>query len=367
MAGMNNHNERLNNVLNADPDLKHLNHRYSAFDGENYKSNLRTDIEGHISINDVSIKKNNVLAIEHLMTFSPDFIDLKKKEDEKGSHTLSGSSTDIKKWEDFKKSSLKWLRDRYGKDNIVNISIHYDEKTPHIHAYAVPIKEKTVKWKNKSGEGEKSVKSLCARDYLGGKDKMRDMQDSFHSSVAHLGLERGKKGSLAKHEHIQKYYDRVNEANEVEKDIDKFQVKSPDQFELSQAPMFGKDKWKEEEENRINNLLETAKNEAIGEFKAEFEGEIERTIESRKQTSVLKAKTSRLSNDLSKSNEKLVLERKRLEEASKGLKRKDKTINSWKRTVKDALIHKDPEAQQALLNAVNPPEQKQSKDKGRSM
>jgi len=37
---------------------------------------------------------------------------------------------------------------------------------------------------------------------------MREMQDDFALVMSDLGLERGKKGSNAKHEHIQKYYTR---------------------------------------------------------------------------------------------------------------------------------------------------------------
>ena len=33
----------------------------------------------------------------------------------------------------------KWLEERHGKENIVAISIHHDETTPHLVAYAVPI------------------------------------------------------------------------------------------------------------------------------------------------------------------------------------------------------------------------------------
>ncbi len=362
MSGMQRHNDRTNNVKNADTDLTHLNHTYS----QSKTGDLRTDIENRIALEGVKTKKNSVLAIEHLITFSPDFVNFEKRKKD-DSYTISSKvKGDAKKWDEFKKSANKWLIETYGKGNIVNMSIHYDEKTPHIHAYVVPIVEKEKKWKNKAGEGVKTVSTLCARDYLGGKDKMRAMQDNFHSAVEHLGLERGKKGSVAKHEHVQKYYERVNEANKVEKDIQQFQLKEQNQVQLSDFPLFGfgREEWKKDEEIRINSMIETARSEAVEEFKAEFEGEIERTIESRKEQSNLRGETRRLSKDVSQANDKLVLERKRGEEGLKKLRAKDKTINAWKETVKEALINQNPKAHQKLLNAVNPPEQKQSKGKG---
>ena len=36
----------------------------------------------------------------------------------------------------------KWLKDKHGSENVVGLSIHRDETTPHLVAYVVPIDEK---------------------------------------------------------------------------------------------------------------------------------------------------------------------------------------------------------------------------------
>jgi hypothetical protein len=361
MAGMNNHNHRLNNVMNADKDLSYLNTHYSAFQIDDQRGDLRTDIEGHIYTNDVKTKKNSVLAIEHLMTFSPDFIAFEKKKLEGDKYTLSG---DVKKWNEFKESSINWLKDKYGKDNIVNISVHYDERTPHIHAYVVPIKEKTVKWKNKNGEGEKTVKSLCARDYLGGKEKMQEMQDSFHSAVSHLGLERGVKGSLAKHEHIQKYYERVNQSVAFQADIDKFKPFTQ-AIELSDPPLFGKAEWKATEETKIENLVKQQQIETIQDFKRAFEGDFERMLESKKKTSDLKRELGSISNELSKKVDELVKTKLIAQNSSKNATQWRDFSNKIQNAAVSAVLNKDPKAIQIIMN-LHDKALEQQKDKGKN-
>jgi len=51
---------------------------------------------------------------------------------------------------------------------------------------------------------------LNARRYFGGRDKLSALQDHYAGAMASMGLERGKKGSKAKHQVIQKHYDQVN-------------------------------------------------------------------------------------------------------------------------------------------------------------
>lgn len=363
MAGMNNHNQRKNNVLNRDEDLTYLNHHYSAYAAEGMKPDLRTDIEGHISSNDVQTKKNSVLAIEHLMTFSPDFLKFEKKKLENGKFTLSG---DVKKWNAFKESAINWIKDRYGKDNLVNLSIHYDEKTPHIHCYVVPMKEKTVKWRNANSQGEKVVKTLCARDYLGGKKKMQEMQDSFHQAVGHLGLQRGKRGSLAKHEHVQKYYERVNEAQKIERDMKSFSL-STTSIQLGEPPLMGRNDWKKREEERLQQLVMQRQKEAIENFVQDFHGKIELALESERLTRDLRRKISSLSNDLLKERDNLIKTDLKAEKALKTLEEiKDRSYKIQRAAIA-AVRDQNPKAIQAIMNLSDSLHNQQRRDKDQGM
>ena len=69
--------------------------------------------------------------------------------------------------------------------------MHLDETTPHIHAVVFP---------------ENAKGRLCAKDWLGGADKLSAMQDSYARSMEGLKLERGVKGSKARHMDIRQWY-----------------------------------------------------------------------------------------------------------------------------------------------------------------
>ena len=71
-------------------------------------------------------RSDAVLCIEHLITASP---------------TWSGWGTE--KEHEFFENSKKWLEKQYGSKNVVAVSIHRDETTPHLIAYVVPLDEAT--------------------------------------------------------------------------------------------------------------------------------------------------------------------------------------------------------------------------------
>ncbi|PSB33246.1 MobV family relaxase [Stenomitos frigidus] len=73
--------------------------------------------------------------------------------------------------------------------------LHLDEITPHIHAHVVPLHP---------------VKGWLSWEYwFGGREKLQAWQDQFAECMAPLGLQRGIKGTIATHEHIQVFYGRL--------------------------------------------------------------------------------------------------------------------------------------------------------------
>ena len=123
-------------------------------------------------------RKDAVLAVEYVMTASPEWFDKATPEQEKA----------------FFQRSLQWLADKYGADRIVTASIHRDEATPHLSAFVVPLTQD---------------KRLSAKEFIGSRDKMRADQTSYAGCVADLGLERGIEGSKATHQTIQQHYAAV--------------------------------------------------------------------------------------------------------------------------------------------------------------
>ncbi|EFI8498734.1 plasmid recombination enzyme [Escherichia coli] len=120
-------------------------------------------------------RKDAVLAVEYVMTASPEWFAQATPEQEKA----------------FFQLSLQWLADKYGADRIVTASIHRDEATPHLSAFVVPLTQD---------------KRLSAKEFIGSRDKMRADQSAYAACVANLGLERGIEGSKATHQSIQQYY-----------------------------------------------------------------------------------------------------------------------------------------------------------------
>jgi len=134
-------------------------------------------------------RKDAVLAVEYMMTASPEWWKTASKEQQQV----------------FFQQSAKWLVDKYGKENVLAFGIHRDETSPHISAFVVPITQ----------DGR-----LSAKDYIGGRDKLRNDQTTYAQPLERLGLERGVRGSKAQHKTIQKYYGEMEQLpDRVEKEV----------------------------------------------------------------------------------------------------------------------------------------------------
>lgn len=182
IGGLNSHLTRTMEVPNCDKELSHLNHR------EVGSEDLNLDIQKRLEAAKIVPRKNAVLAVEHLLTASPEYFKLNKHQDVGKKPTLRG---DVQGYNAFKANAIEWLNERYGKENVVNVTVHLDETTPHIHAIVVPIDNKG---------------KLNARGFFGGRDKMREMQDSYAQKMKPLGLVRGIEGSKAQHTTIKEFY-----------------------------------------------------------------------------------------------------------------------------------------------------------------
>ena len=145
---------------------------------KNFRQILKEKTEGQ------KIRKNAVMAIETVMTFSPGAV----------------KPEDIREWA---AASISWLGSEFGgRQNIVDAVLHLDEKTPHIHAFIIPIDEKG---------------KLNAREFLGGtKDRLSRLQTSYAKDMERFGLDRGicKTITKAQHKASQKFH-----AEQAEKEV----------------------------------------------------------------------------------------------------------------------------------------------------
>lgn len=200
-GGLSAHLERKMEVPNADPDLTHLNRRLAG------TGDLAKDISDRLEKAGITPRKNAVLAVEYLMTFSPEMTQsMQKKEKEGGGYTLTANAEETNKWKEFHLNCQKWISKRHGMENIVNFTVHMDEKTPHIHAVVVPIDAKG---------------KLNCREFLGGREKLQTMQDSFAKVHEGIGLERGVAGSKAMHQELKKFYTSLPELNTSPSELSK--------------------------------------------------------------------------------------------------------------------------------------------------
>lgn len=162
------HTFRIMHTPNSDSSKTHLNeHEFSL---EQIKKNIEDRLPD-------KVRKNGVRVIEYLITASPEW---------------SGWNTDAEA--EFFENAKRWLREKHGSENVVGLSIHRDETTPHLVAYIVPI--------DPAGK-------LNARHFLGGRKLLSDMQTDFANRVSHIGLERGIEGSRAKHTKIKEHYAEI--------------------------------------------------------------------------------------------------------------------------------------------------------------
>lgn len=117
--------------------------------------------------------------------------------------------------------SIQWMQATFGKDNVVAAHLHMDEKTPHIHAAVVPIvtgerrkaKKEQADGKRKYRKKTNSVR-LCADD-LFNRQTLVAYHDNYARVMAKYGLQRGVRGSEARHTTTMQYYRDLKRKNEV--------------------------------------------------------------------------------------------------------------------------------------------------------
>ena len=201
------HTYREKHTPNADPERTHLN---ADLRPVRSSAALVEAVRERVALADEKHKTKPVLAIEYLITASPEFFD---------------NNDGAKYFAD----ALKWLEDRHGAENIVCANIQRDEKSPHMVAYVVPLVTKAERTRkravivgtNPDGTKRRETREfrdsggtkLSAAHFIDGRVKLGRMQTEFAKVVGTPhGLQRGIPGSKANHVTVKQYYTRVNAA-----------------------------------------------------------------------------------------------------------------------------------------------------------
>lgn len=187
VAGSDDHVTRNRETPNADPTKENV----PLIGGEDSRS-LEEIVKQKISMLKHRPRKDAVLCTEMFLSASPEYF-------RPGDPSLSGQWSDslMQQWAI---ASRDWLSQNYG-SKCVRAELHLDESTPHIHAFIVPLNEKT---------GRVSHDAMFGGRGGQGRIKLSKLQDSYAAALAPLGIERGVKGSKATHTKVKEYYQAVN-------------------------------------------------------------------------------------------------------------------------------------------------------------
>ncbi|MBD3805170.1 MAG: plasmid recombination protein [Thioclava sp.] len=162
---------------NADPSRAHLNRAILGSDDPAADVRaLLPDLGERNEDGHLLRRKNSVLAIEILLTMSPEWWDAATKPDR----------------EDWLRRSVDWLKAEYGPENVAALRFHGDERTGHLTGYIVPRDPETG--------------ALNARRWTGGGWRLSEQQDAYAEAMAPTGLKRGIRGSTATHEAVRRFY-----------------------------------------------------------------------------------------------------------------------------------------------------------------
>jgi Plasmid recombination enzyme/Protein of unknown function (DUF3991)/Toprim-like len=188
VGGSEKHTARLQDTPNADPYKENI-----RLMGNNNDPSLEKIVLAKIADNTKhKPRKDAVLCSEIFLSASPEYF---RPHDP----SSAGEWDDSLMW-NFADASKKWLQDNFG-DKCVRAELHLDESTPHIHAYIVPLNDKTK---------QLSHKAMFGGDGRQASIKLSKLQDSYAAALAPLGISRGVKGSQATHTKVKEYYEAVN-------------------------------------------------------------------------------------------------------------------------------------------------------------
>lgn len=167
------HEQRIKgDVSHVDPSRTHLNRRRA------YGDHI---LEPSRAVDDY-IRDKNARVDPRNLTPCTSFVLSASHEWFKGDSPHGFNDERVRDWSN---ASMKWLESNFG-DDVVHVSLHMDEKTPHIHAKVVPIVERTTK----RGTVIRQV-SHHSHPAFKGRRSYERLLTSYADALAPLGLERG--------------------------------------------------------------------------------------------------------------------------------------------------------------------------------
>lgn len=152
------HQERRDKLMHREhPDLEKNNFTVKQFQGESMRTTVKKAMQDQELRQGRRMRKDATVLVEFVLTFSPEMTD----------------KIDLPKWID---ANVKWLKNEYGASNLIRLDFNADEKTPHLHAFVMPLdEERCFRFKKKFD---------TIRDYV-------DSQTRYAKEMEPFGLTRG--------------------------------------------------------------------------------------------------------------------------------------------------------------------------------
>ena len=147
------------------PERKNINILTEPIKGQYQNKTFNQILKNRL--NGTKPRKNAVLGLEFVFAYTPGCV----------------PDENIKAWS---MASTQFLIDTFGIDNVVSVTLHRDEKNPHIHAVVIPM-----------FEGK-----LNCKHYINGPASCRALQDSYYEAIKDYGdLSRGINSKITKRIH----------------------------------------------------------------------------------------------------------------------------------------------------------------------
>lgn len=189
------HNMRLGEISNADSSKTWKNEQLIRLPvGETYLTCFEKRLAGLPYYDTHKVRKNGIRGFEIFLSF--------------GQGKLPPEFT-LKQW---KRNSIQFLRDVFGRENVAAATLHMDERVPHIHAIVFPVMEGRLR----------------ARAFLPDRQAMRDLHVKYHEYTRACGLEPESRYMHIEHDKVGRFYSNVNLALEK-------QLPSPEEGESLEA------------------------------------------------------------------------------------------------------------------------------------
>ncbi|WP_228071996.1 MobV family relaxase [Vibrio parahaemolyticus] len=243
------HNKRKTPQKNVDPNGKHFV-AYSRYGDVTLQEALDKRISEIPVDQRTKIVKQGTHAtsvvVEFVISATPTYF--RENADDHGVY-------DVKKTKEWIAANIDYLKNKYG-DNLLNVHVHLDEKTPHLHAEVTPIvtkernRRRTAKQKrNNESAGTYTVQTFDAKNMFD-KFSLIKLQDELAESVKHLGIERGIRKLKVDNIPMKEIYKTLDDAkkdaiNLARKEVGKFKLNKPSRFQ-------NLDNYVSEESERVN-------------------------------------------------------------------------------------------------------------------